>query len=250
MNVDSSFGIDPELVCLPRGYHHISDDSEGTQTDTQELEQAKKRIKALEDKIAGLTESNAALAADINAILTGTVSGRGMQKEEPDSAYHGDQSDEGELTGASRATDDESADHSHGENSDNPDAESPELTSSPRLTPLFIPPPQRNDLPDLPPQPWSPAPLAPGVDLDSSIETNNDYDEPVATMIGEAQRKIECLLFVEDAYPSIRTLITWSFTCWEKTCLEAGIFFALSRDMGRLVSTLRFAKTIRTLTLQ
>ena len=86
-----------------------------------------------------------------------------------------------------------------------------------------------------PPHPWPLAPLAPGVDPKAPRTANKVYDTVVARMLTEAQHKFECLLFIEDAYPSIDTQIRWSIECWEMICVGTGCYFELSKEMISLV---------------
>jgi len=87
----------------------------------------------------------------------------------------------------------------------------------------------------LPAHPWPPAPLAPGVDPKAPRTANKVYDSVVAGMLTEAQHRFECLLFVEDAYPSIDMQIRWSIECWEMVCSESRRYFELSKEMMNLV---------------
>ena len=91
----------------------------------------------------------------------------------------------------------------------------------------------------LPPHPWPPAPLAPGVNPKAPKSANKVFETVVAAMLTEAQHKFECLLFVEDAYPGIDTQIRWSIECWEAICKGAGCFFELSKEMMSLVCIAR-----------
>ena len=103
----------------------------------------------------------------------------------------------------------------------------------PPSSPKAAPPPSQ--LTTLPPHPWLPAPLAPGVDPKVPRTANRVYESVVASMLTEAQHKFECLLFVENAYPSIDTQIRWSIQCWEAVCATSQRYFELSKEMRNLV---------------
>lgn len=104
------------------------------------------------------------------------------------------------------------------------------------------PPSSSNDAPlglpelrMLPTHPWPHAPLAPGMDPKAPRTANKVYNSAVAGMLTEAQHKFECLLFIEDAYPSIDTQVRWSSECWEMVCVESERYFELSKEMRNLV---------------
>jgi len=113
-----------------------------------------------------------------------------------------------------------------------------------------VPPSRSNDTPSssrgappppkpmvLPPHPWQPAPLAPGVDPKAPRTANKVFDSVVAGMLTKAQHRFECLLFVEDAYPTIDVQIQWSIKCWETVCSGSQRYFELSKEMMSLVHT-------------
>ena len=91
------------------------------------------------------------------------------------------------------------------------------------------------DTTHLPPRPWPPAPLAPGVDAKAPKLVNRAYSIVVAGMLTEAQHRFECLVFVEDAYPDLNTQIWWAFECWEAVCSKSKTYFELSKEMMSLV---------------
>jgi hypothetical protein len=88
----------------------------------------------------------------------------------------------------------------------------------------------------LPPHPWAPAPLAPGVDPKAYKIANKSYDTVISTMLKQAEHRFECFLFVDDAYPTVDTQIRWSTECWEDVCVQSSNYFELSNPMRMLVS--------------
>ena len=68
---------------------------------------------------------------------------------------------------------------------------------------------------------------------------NKVFDPVVSRMLHEAQHRFECLIFVDNAYPTIDTQIGWSTECWEAACVDSRTFFDLSKAMRTLVSDLR-----------
>jgi len=65
---------------------------------------------------------------------------------------------------------------------------------------------------------------------------NKDFEGVVAAMLGEAGQRFECLLFIDNTYPTLETQMKWSMECWEAVCLESQNYFDLSKTMMRLVS--------------
>lgn len=55
-------------------------------------------------------------------------------------------------------------------------------------------------------------------------------------MLKEAKHRFECHLFVDNAYPTLETQITWSIKFWEEVCMEIQNYFNLSKAMRGLVS--------------
>ena len=88
----------------------------------------------------------------------------------------------------------------------------------------------------VPARPWPLAPLAPGVDATSPQRANKNFEITVAAMLKEAEHRFECRLFVDNAYPTLETQITWSIECWEEVCMETQNYFSLSKAMRGLVS--------------
>lgn len=200
----------------------------------------KKKFKLLTDKIAELTEKNVALTRENAALvqenadlalagvdLTQTV--RSVQKELDGDTCEGDLGDinhRSEVSG-----DGDGSGSSDGNNS--PDGDGSELSddsSSDTGDGLENPAPM-----NIPPMPWPPVALVPGPPQTNTVWA---YKQRVADMLISAQKKFECLLFVEDAYPHFHKQCAWSFRCWKEVCLEHQVFFKLSTSMRRLVCSL------------
>ena len=106
----------------------------------------------------------------------------------------------------------------HGNSPSLTQAHSPSQSSNSELVSPRVAASSSADNMGLPPHPWPPAPLAPGVDARSPKLANRAYDSVVSGMLVEAQHKYECLVFTEGAYPDLHTQIRWSFECWEAIC--------------------------------
>ena len=134
---------------------------------------------ALTQDNSALVQNNSALMG-ANAALTDAVNALREQRNSKDDE------DNGEIIASASDCDGEVADYdSDGELASN-EISDHDIMARENFSP-GAPPSNSNLRIDVPPLPWPPALLAPGVDPDSEKATIGQYDKPVASMLGRSQ---------------------------------------------------------------